>query len=244
LKSKLYTLLFILFAVSTAAAQTIPPGPHVVVNGHAKRSYKPDMFTLPMELSTLSKDASTAAQIEKQTLSLVAQLKNIGVKDEDIKVDNLSIQKEHDDNMRFVGNWYSRSITVNFDSKQNLIKFLSEINGVKNLEISSIKSGLKNIDLLKLDLMKDAVANSKHRADSLAALYGMRVLGVHTISTTRISGDEGSYGSNARTLDRVEVTGSRIRRVDAETKKPIEQVIEEGTIDLEEDIYTVFLLGK
>lgn len=243
MKTKLYPILFILFAVTTADAQTIPPGPHVVVNGHAERSVKPDLFTLPMELSTLSKDPSTAAQIEKQTLELVAKLKSIGVNDEDIKVDNLSIEKEHDDNMRFVGNWYSRSITANFDSKQNLIKFLSGLDNVKNLEISSIKTGIKNIDLLKLDLMKDAVANSKHRAESLAALYGMRVLGVHTISTTRISGDEGSY-SGARTLDRVEVTGSRIRRVDAETKMPIEQVIEEGTIDLEEDIYAVFLLGK
>ncbi len=197
-----------------------------------------------MELSTLSKDPSTAAQIEKQTLDLVTKLKSIGVKDEDIKVDNLSIEKEHDDNMRFVGNWYNRNITVNFDSKQNLIKFLSELDNVKNLEISSIKPGLKNIDVLKLDLMKDAVANSKHRAESLAALYGMRVLGVHTVSTTHISGDEGSYGGNARTLDSVSVTGTRIRRVDAETKIPIEQVIEEGTIDLEEDIYAVFLLGK
>jgi uncharacterized protein YggE len=244
LKTKLYPIFLILFAVSTADAQTIPPGPHIVVNGHAERSVKPDLFTLPMELSTLSKDPSTAAQIEKQTLSLVAKLKSNGVKDEDIKVDNLSIEKEHDDNMRFVGNWYSRSISVNFDNKQTLIKFLSEIGGVKNLEISSIETGIKNIDLLKFELMKDAVANSKHRAESLAALYGMRVLGVHTISTTHISGDEGSYGDNARTLDRVEVTGSRIRRVDAEKKQPIEQVIEEGTIDLEEDIYAVFLLGK
>jgi uncharacterized protein len=243
LKAKLYPIFFILFAVSTADAQTIPPGPHIVVNGHAERSVKPDLFTLPMKLSTLSKDPSTAEQIEKQTLSLVAQLKSIGVKDEDIKVDNLSIEKEHDDNMRFVGNWYNRNITVDFDSKQNLIKFLSELDNVKNLEISSINPGLKNIDVLKLDLMKDAVANSKHRAESLAALYGMRVLGVHTVSTTSIAGDERSY-SGARTLDRVSVTGTRIRRVDAETRRPIEQVIEEGTIDLEEDIYAVFLLGK
>lgn len=241
---KFYPALFILFAATSATAQTIPSGPHIVVNGHAERSVKPDMFTLPMELSTLSKDASTAAQIEKQTLGIVAKLKNAGVKDEDIKIDNLSIDSERDDNMRFVGNWYSRSISANFDNKPALIKFLSDIGEIKNLEISSIRTGIKNIDLLKLDLMKEAVANSKHRAESLAALYGMRVLGVHTISTRSISGDEGSYGNNARTLDRVEVTGSRIRRVDAEKKMPIEQVIEEGTIDLDEDIYAVFLIGK
>jgi uncharacterized protein YggE len=195
-----------------------------------------------MEISTVSKDPSTAGEIEKQTLAMVAQLKKMGVMDEDIKVDNLAIGKKYDDNERFVGNEYTRNIRAGFVNKQNLIQFLSSINDIKNLELNTIEREIKDIDTLKLDLMKDAVANSKHRAESLAALYGMRVLGVHTISTAHISGDEDSYGESARTLDRVEVTGSRIKRRDR--LPPVEQLLQEGTIDVEENIYAVFLIGK
>ncbi len=237
-------ILFALLAMTItpiSLAQTIPNAPHIVVNGHAERTVKPDKFILPMEITTISKDPATAEQIEKQAIDIVNQLKKMGVNDEDIKVDNLAIDKEYD-KQRFVGNEYSRNIRAGFEDKQTLIKFLSTINNIKNLEIDSIEREIKNMDTLKLDLMKDAVANSKQRAESLAALYGMRVLGVHTISTTRISGDENSNG--ARSLDRVQVTGARIRRVDAETQQPAEQVIEEGTIDVSEDIYAVFLIGK
>ena len=110
------------------------------------------------------------------------------------------------------------------------------------IDIDSIEREIKDLDALKLDLMKDAVANSKLRAENLAALYGMRVLGVHTISTARISGDQDSYSGKARSLDRVEVTGSRIKRKDL--LPPVEQLLQEGTIDVEENIYAVFLIGK
>lgn len=238
-----FTIYAFLFFIGTAVqAQTIPNGPHIVVNGHAERSVKPDKFVLPMEISTISKDPSTATQIEKQTLEMVAKLKQMGIKDLDIKVDNLSIDKEFNDDNRFVGNIYSRNLRVSFYDKRQLIEFLSSINNIKNLEIGAINREIKDIDVLKLDLMKDAVENSKHRADSLAKFYGMRVLGVHTISTSAISGDRRSYGEDARTLDRVEVTGSRIARKD---QLPlIEQIINEGAIDVEEDIYAVFLIGK
>lgn len=225
-----------------AFAQTIPEGPHIVVNGHAERSVKPDKFILPMEISTISKDPSAAGQIEKQTLALVAQLKKMGVKDEDIKVDNLAIDKEYDDKQRYVGNYYTRDIRAGFLDKQTLINFLSGINDIKNLEIDTIEREIKDIDALMLDLMKDAVANSKLRADNLAALYGMRVLGVHTISTSRIDGDEASSAGHSRALDRVQVTGSRIKRRDL--LPPVEQLLQEGTIDVKEDIYAVFLIGK
>jgi uncharacterized protein YggE len=233
---------FLLFLNATVHAQTIPGGPHIVVNGHAERSVKPDKFILPMEITTISKDPSTAEQIERQTLALVAQLKKMGVKDEDIKVDNLAIDKEYDDKQRYLGNYYTRNIKAGFLDKQTLISFLSSINDLKNLEIGAIEREIKDIDALMLDLMKDAVANSKLRAENLAALYGMRVLGVHTISTSRISGDEGSYAGSARSLDRVQVTGSRIKRKDL--LPPVEQLLQEGTIDVKEDIYVVFLIGK
>ncbi len=238
-------ILFVLLAMTItpiSLAQTIPNAPHIVVNGHAEQTVKPDKFILPMEITTVSKDPAAAEQIEKQTLAMVAQLKKMGVRDEDIKTDNLVVDKKYDDNERFVGNEYTRSIRTGFADKQMLIKFLSSINDIENLEIDSIERQIKDIDLLKLELMKDAIDNSKHRADILAGLYGMRVLGVHTISTRHISGDESSYGESARTLDRVEVTGTRIKRRDK--LPPIEQLINEGTIDVEENIYAVFLIGK
>ena len=239
---RLFASIFLAVLSASVFAQTIPDGPHIVVNGHAERAVKPDKFILPMEISTVSKDPSTAGEIEKQTLAMVAQLKKMGVKDEDIKVDNLAIDKEYDDKQRYVGNYYTRDIRAGFLDKQTLIRFLSGINDIKNLEIDSIEREIKDLDALKLDLMKDAVANSKLRGENLAALYGMRVLGVHTISTARISGDQDSYSGKARSLDRVEVTGSRIKRKDL--LPPVEQLLQEGTIDVEENIYAVFLIGK
>ena len=57
------TCALLFFLASLAQAQTIPNGPHVVVNGHAERSVKPDKFILPMEITTISKDPSTAGEI-------------------------------------------------------------------------------------------------------------------------------------------------------------------------------------
>jgi uncharacterized protein len=230
----------LVFLGVSVQAQTIPNGPHIVVNGHAERSVKPDKFILPMAISTISKDPSTAEQIEKQTLEMVAKLKQLGVMDEDIKVDNLAIGKEYDDGDRFVGNNYSRSFRVNFYDKQKLIGFLSSINDIKNLEIESIERNIKDIEFLKIDLMKDAVENSKRRAESLASMYGMKVLGVYTISTAHISGDDNYNGP--RELSKVLVTG--VRRKGSNTLPPIEQILQEGEIDVEEDIYAVFLIGK
>ena len=73
----------------------------------------------------------------------------------------------------------------------------------------------------------------------------MRVLGVHAISTVGISGDirvGSNYDGGTRTLDRVEVTGSRIRRQDL--LPPVQQLLQEGTVDVKENIYVVFLIGK
>lgn len=237
---RLMTGAFLALLCSSVQAQTIPNGPHIVVSGHAERSVKPDKFVLPLEISTISKDPATAEQIEKQTLAMVSKLKQMGVLEADIKVDNLAIGKEYNDDARFIGNNYSRSLHINFYDKQKLVEFLASINDIKNLEIDSIDRKIKDIDDIKMELMKQAVENSKQRAESIALMYGMKVTGVYTISTARISGGD-SY-SNVGSLDSMVVTGTRIKRSDK--LPPIEQILQEGQIDVEQNIYAVFLIGK
>ncbi len=232
---RLVTGALLVLLCASVQAQTIPNSPHIVVNGHAERSVKPDKFVLPLKISTISKDPATAEQIEKQTLAMVSKLKKMGVLDADIKVDNLAIGKEYGNDDRFIGNNFSRNLHINFYDKQQLIEFLSSINDIKNLEIDSIDRKIKDIGSLKMELMKEAVENSKQRAESLALMYGMKVTGVYTISTARIAGDNNN-------LDTISVTGTRIKRGDK--LPPIEQILQEGQIDVEQNIYAVFLIGK
>lgn len=228
---RLILLCACLMASSIAAADVLPGAPHLVVRGHAEREVRPDRFEVDITISRLGKSvAEIRSTVEGVTRQLVEQLQAAGLAETDIKATNLRIgaEFEYDDETErrtFVGNEASREITARFAGLQDLYRFLADVPAGDEVRVGGVRSMLSRDAEIKLELLDEAVADSKRAADELASRYGQRITGVYSISDQPVA-------ARAYALDRVQVTGSRIGAV-----------LSEGVVKVEKDVYVVFLMS-
>ncbi|WP_407352708.1 SIMPL domain-containing protein [Luteimonas sp. R10] len=214
-----------------AAADALPPAPHLVVRGQAEAEVRPDLFEVQLRVAKTGDSVPEVSRtVEKQTRQLVDGLLAAGLAETDIQATNMAIeaQFEHDDETgrrRFVGNRASRDITGRFASLKSLYDFLDTVPAGETIEVGGVLPKLSREAEIKSGLLDEAVADSKRAAEELAGRYGQKIVGVHSISDQPIAG-------RGYALDRIQVTGSRISRV-----------LAEGVVNVRKDVHVVFLIG-
>jgi uncharacterized protein YggE len=205
----------LLLACSTAFAGTpLPDAPHVVASGQGKVSVKPDAARVQFDFEQRAAQPLPAKQgVDAAVNRLLDSLDAYGVADDDVTASSLDASEDvdYDDEGKRISNGFvaSRSVTVLLKDVDRLNAFLD--NGLESGAhgIGSVAFESSREDALREQARKEAVADARARAVEMANAFGVRLGAVYSIGSIN-SRYEDQYG--ATTLDRVEVTGSRIQR--------------------------------
>ncbi len=201
----------LLLSTSCLAGTSLPDGPHVVASGEGKVTVAPDMATITLTAKYRNADASAAKrQVDQGVNALLKLAPDFGIGPKDVTAADLSLHESFtEDGDRRTPNGFvaSREVTVDLRTLGKLSAFLDAavaagVNEVNNVDFTSSRK-----DALRLQARAKAVANAREEAAGLATAFGASVGPVYSINSAS-SGIVGGYGAN--TLDRMEVTGSRI----------------------------------
>ena len=254
MKARTILLLLVSLAVGDVFAQVnaLPPTRHILVYGDAQARAIPDRFKITIDFEEIDVSAQVARDRLQRSYKDVLELAGkSGVPDGEIVATSLEIGPyERYDNKKeedvYAGVSASRKLTVRFSDTASLEKFLAGIKASEQVQVSGISTELSTEQALKDQLRSKAIESTRIKAEEIAKAYGARIGGLYSVSDVapqfnygvREGSWQGSYGwdGDSRTLDRVEVTGSRINRMQTESFKV-------GYVNYTDKIYAVFLLA-
>lgn len=230
-----------------AQINALPPLPHLLVKGHAEGRYVPDRFTVNLLVAVTDKAPDTARErVETHMQQIFAALDKCGALRKQTEAGTLQIEARtdyRDGKPVFLGTQVRRMVVATFDDLAKLRAFLSQLDASEEVQVQGTEATRSDIDQIRQDLRKRAIANSQETAKQMAAAYGMNLKGVYSVSEVAPefaygirAGSwgtaEGKYAQSA--LQEVTVTGSRIRDTDLRV----------GTLSVEQDMYAVYLTGN
>ena len=233
-----------LFAfVGAANAQVIDGHDYIYVSGEASIKVMPDKFPVGLSVSRTSQDVDGARRdIEEQVRNFVAQARDAGIREDDIDVRDLSVERlekedEKSGKVTYIGHSVSRNLQFDFRNVQSLRKFLSAVRMTRDVEIELDDPTVDNEGEVRRKLLADAVKSARANAELLATSAGRRLGPAHTVSDKPIRVRADNSGS---TLDSVTVTGSRVRRESANDELPV--VVEPKSVEITATAYVIFRL--
>lgn len=250
-------LLLSLVAVDVSAqVNALPPTRHILVYGDAQARAIPDRFKITFNFESVNIDPDIARRsVEANVQKVLGQLRVAGVPDNEVVATSLQIdsKERYDDKLDeqvFIGTEVTRTLTARFSKQSELETFLAGIKTSKELTISDVKTELSDEPALRAALREKTIASSREKADVIAKAYGARISGVYSVSDVAPQFDYGIRAGSwpqtfewseadagaARVLDRIEVTGSRVRGNVATS-------LQTGYVTFQDKIYTVFLLA-
>lgn len=207
-------LFALLFAALPAFAGTpLPDAPHVTATGEGKVSVAPDLARI--RLTVRYRNASPAAakrEVDRSVETFLALAPRFGLEPAHVTAGDLSVSedRENDDKGHTISNGFvaTRDITVEFRDLARLGEFLDAALAAGVNEVDDIAFESSRADALRLEARAKAVADAREKAGGLAQAFGATLGPIYSINSLN-SSFAGSYGEQ---LDRVTVTGSRMRR--------------------------------
>ena len=251
---KTIALVLLLSATADVSAQVnaLPPTRHILVYGDAQARAIPDRFKITVDFEEIDASAQVARErLQRNFEGVLGLLSKSGVPDGEIVATSLEIgSHERYDNKKqgqiYAGVSASRKLTARFLDTASLEKFMAGLKISEQVQVSGISTELSTERALKDQLRSKAIESTRQKAEGIAKAYGARIGSLYSVSDVapqfnygvREGSWQGSYGwdGGSNTLDRVEVTGSRINRIQTESFKV-------GYVNYTDKIYAVFLLA-
>lgn len=235
-----------------AQINTLPSAPHLLVKGHAEARYVPDRFTihLNVDVTDMSPDVARI-KVEAHMRRLFKALDDSGALKEMTHASTLSIQPQTDyENGKsvFKGTDVSRSVSATFDDLDKLRAFIAKVPADKEVQIGSITIARSDIEAIRSKLREQAIKNSQEAAKQIAAEYGMKIVGVYSVSEVApdfaYGVQAGSWGGPS-TLQTITVTGSAPPPPAPADMSPkvLPPALVAGTQIAQQDIYAVYLIA-
>lgn len=242
-------------ALASAQINTLPSAPHLLVKGHAEARYVPDRFTIHLNVDVTDISPEVArGKVEAHMRQLFKALDDSGALKEQTHASTLSIQPQTDyDNGKsvFKGTDVSRSLSATFDSLDKLRAFIAKVPADKEVQIGSVTTARSDIAAIRSKLRQQAIVNSQDAAKKIAVDYGMKIVGVYSVSEVA---PDFAYGVQADSwggpsaLQTVTVTGS-VGAPPAPPPPPdmspkvLPPALVAGTQTAQSDIYAVYLVA-
>lgn len=248
-------MLSLLPTLGLAQVNALPPTRHVLVYGEAEARAIPDRFRISLQFEAVDPDADAArSRVEKNVREVLAQLKTSGVRENEIVATSIQVgsRERYDETLRepvFLGTEVKRSLTAAFSSVRALQTFLGGLETSKELKVSSVDTALADEQALRKALRGKSIESSREKAEVIARAYGATLGKLYSVSDVAPqfeygirAGSWSSYqwgqprASDVYSLDKVQVTGTRITGADLES-------FETGFVTFQDRIYAVFLLA-
>ena len=179
LKKSCFALLLLL-AVFSVQAQTLPQTPTIRVSGDAKSTVDADMAVLSLGIVQQAKtplavrEAVTAAA-DKVITSLLA----LGVEKKQIRTSNFSIYPQYDERpgkQNLITGYKGEAIiTLTLDDTALVAQAVETSVGSGANEIRSLDYRKKNEDALRVEMLKQAIANAMDKAAAMAETLGRKL---------------------------------------------------------------------
>src|SRR5215217_4153737 len=165
------------------------------VVGNAQTMVKPDKVTLSLSVETTNTTANKALTANSKAMNNALEaLKAVGVKENETRTSffnispNYNITKEDEDlppveTRDIISYTVTNSITVDSYNLLNVSQWIDTAVQAGVNDVSSISFSLSDekSELIKNDLLKQAVANAKDKADIATSALGLKVTGVKSI---------------------------------------------------------------
>lgn len=217
------------------------------VMGNAQTMVRPDKVTLSLAVETTNTTANEALVANSQTMNKVLNaLKAAGVRENETSTSffnispNYNTTEEEDfpppiESRDIISYTVTNSITVDSYNLLNVSKWIDTAVQVGVNDISSIYFSLSNekSELIKNDLLKQAVTSAKDKADIAASALGLNVTGVKSINIEPVNGFPPPEPLMAR---------EAVAEAAAPTAGPPTPIIA-GEQEVTASVHIVFLLG-
>jgi uncharacterized protein len=170
------------------------------VIGNAETMVKPDKVTLTLSVETTNKTANAALITNSETMNNVLDaLKSSGVKENETSTSSFNIfpnyNNTHEDfrpieSRDIISYTVTNSIIVDSMNLLNVPQWIDTAVQAGVNDVSSISFTLsdKKSELIKNDLLNQAITNAKNKADIAASALGLEVIGVRSIIIEGIDG--------------------------------------------------------
>jgi len=172
--------LLMLLAVLAVQAQTLPQTPTIRVSGEAKSTIEADMAVLSLGIVQQAKtpfavrEAVTAAA-DKVVTSLLA----LGVEKKQIRTSNFSIYPQYDERpgkQNIITGYKGEAIiTVSLDDTALVAQAVETAVASGANEIRGLDYRKKNEDALRVEMLRQAVANAMDKAAAMAETLGRKL---------------------------------------------------------------------
>ena len=201
------TFLFLLAFNNIAYAQSIigqnvgSSNSTLSVIGNAETMVKPDKVTLTLSVETTNKTANAALIANSETTTNVLDaLKSSGVKENETSTSFFNISPNYNftqeenfqpiQNRDIISYTVTNSITVDSTNLLNVSQWIDTAVQAGANDISNVSFLLsdKKSELVKNDLMKQAIMDAKNKSDIAASTLGLEVVGVRSIVIGGIDG--------------------------------------------------------
>ncbi|MFC5576917.1 SIMPL domain-containing protein [Lysobacter niabensis] len=207
-------LIGLLLSVPCWAGTALPDAPHVVTSGEGKVTAKPDLARVTISAQYRNANGATAKQsVDRSIEAFLKIAPGFGLTPDDITASDVSVSEDidYDSRDRRVSNGFVANREVKFKLRdlERLGALLDAALAAGLTEIDNVSFESSHEDQLRLEARGKAIADAREKASGLATAFGGSLGPVYSINSVR-SGVGDGYG--ATTLDRIEVTGSRIQR--------------------------------
>jgi uncharacterized protein YggE len=207
---RIWVLAVALLSTHCFAGTPYPDAPHVVANGEGKVSVAPDMATISLRVDHHDPVAGIAKQsVDRGVNALLKLASDDAVAAADVTASDLSVWEDtdNDDHGRRVSDGFqaSRSVVVKLHDLGRLDAFLDAALAAGATRIDEVDFASSRADELRRQARAKAAADARTKASDLATGFDAVLGPVYSIDSVDSNRSQG-YG---RTLDRIEVTGSR-----------------------------------
>ncbi len=207
------------------------------VNGSAEHEYQADRCEVTLSIQT-RKDTSDKASnsVSKLVESILKRLGQLGIKPDDIRVilDNIRERSIYDSDDTSYGS--ERSICFCIPAEVKAVNLIREIieDGFEDVALNT-KYYLSNEKEAMRQLLKEAVEDSRARADVFAHAAGKEIAGIHTA-------DVGSGGWDKKDWDELEDERKPGFLMDAASKYELSDRMKPGMIRLKADVSIIWIM--
>ncbi|WP_292468956.1 SIMPL domain-containing protein [Methanolobus sp.] len=161
----------------------------ITMSGYAEQKVVPDTATVSIGVVIQAETAKEASDENAALMSAVlAELKALGLEDREMQTSYVSVYPVYDyeKGQTITGYSASNSVQVTTTNLDKLSDIVDKSTAAGANQIGSISFSVSN-DMqkqLREDIMDEAVADAKSKADSLASSLGLKIAGVQTASVS------------------------------------------------------------